>query len=537
MAKSVKREFSLETLESFSGGLNLRADQFNLAKNESPDLLNVMVDPRGGIKQRDGIDRRNETPLTTDIKGLWGYHTQNGANAIIANHGTILSYSTTGNFTTFPAGISLRTDGSRCYGITMNDVAYGVSYDKPSFKWDGTNGADLASPNWAADPSDSAVSGMPQAQYIEFWNNFCWVANVYEDSTGKKSRIRWSQANNPEKWRESDYIDIDIGERGGQITGLAPFGDRLVVFKDNGVYIITGFDSDSFQVSTVTTDVGMIALSSPAIAPNRVYFWDSETGVWSYDRDSIIYHFDSIKPAIEDGTVKFNMAPQMAFGNNLLFVSLDWTISSVDERRTLILDPTINSPVGAWVITDIDAGAMFTYRPPGSKPQVFAACVANTGSLICLDDENNRVTDRYTGTTEKHISSYFTTRWVTGRNPIVNKRWGKPRMITLATATLTLPVEVFKNYDKAQSSLDFNVSITGRTGDSLWDTAKWNNTDPASGFEAVWTGIPNDLIADIKRLPTLGTATSVSMKVFGPTTNNTWEINALAFTYVPRRMR
>ena len=71
----------------------------------------------------------------------------------------------------------------------------------------------------------------------------------------------------------------------------------------------------------------------------------------------------------------------------------------------------------------------------------------------------------------------------------------------------------------------------------MWDTAKWNNTDPASGFEAVWTGIPNDLIADIKRLPTLGTATSVSMKVFGPTTNNTWEINALAFTYVPRRMR
>ena len=57
------RQFSLEVLESFSGGLNLRSDQFNLQDNESPDLLNVTVDPRGGIRMRDGVDRRNVAPL------------------------------------------------------------------------------------------------------------------------------------------------------------------------------------------------------------------------------------------------------------------------------------------------------------------------------------------------------------------------------------------------------------------------------------------------------------------------------------------
>ena len=46
-----------------------------------------------------------------------------------------------------------------------------------------------------------------------------------------------------------------------------------------------------------------------------------------------------------------------------------------------------------------------------------------------------------------------------------------------------------------------------------------------------------DLTADVKNLPTLGTARSVSMKVNGPTTNNHWEMNALAFTYTPRRLR
>ena len=47
--------YKLTALESFSGGLNFRSDQFNLAPNESPDLLNVVVDPRGGVRMRDGV--------------------------------------------------------------------------------------------------------------------------------------------------------------------------------------------------------------------------------------------------------------------------------------------------------------------------------------------------------------------------------------------------------------------------------------------------------------------------------------------------
>ena len=42
-------------LESFSGGLNYRADQFDLEEDESPDMLNVTVDPRGGVALRGGV--------------------------------------------------------------------------------------------------------------------------------------------------------------------------------------------------------------------------------------------------------------------------------------------------------------------------------------------------------------------------------------------------------------------------------------------------------------------------------------------------
>jgi len=530
VVRSAQRQFSLETLDSFSGGLNLRSDQFNLSGDESPDLLNVTVDPRGGIKMRDGVDRRNPTALSADVQGLWGFYPDNVSNsAVMVNYDTKVAHSASGDFTDL-TGITARTAGTRVYGITMNNISYGVSYDKPSFRWNGTTAADLGT------TLDGTDGNFPQAQYVAFWNNFAFTANTYESATAYKSRVRWSQANQAEKWAADDYADIDIGESGGFITGLAPFGDRLLVFKTNGVFAITGFDSDSFQVQTITQEVGMVALSTPAVAPNGCYFWNGEDGVYLYNREQFFYLFDKLDPAIRDGRITFTAPPQLAWGNNKLYASVDWTEDGATTRRTLIFDPTLGQG-GAWVTSDIDAGPMAAFRPPSGRPKVLAGCVAATGSVIDLEDEQNRTSDRYTGSTETHITSYFVTRWVTGRNPIVKKRWGKPRMVTLAESSITMPVQVYKNYDKAEQSMSFDVNITGRTSTSVWDTAKWDDADPDSDYYAAWDAIASNLVADVKRLPTLGTARSVSMKVNGPSTNSTWEINALAYTYVARRMR
>ena len=58
---------SVERYDDFTGGLNLRADQFQLARNESPDMLNVEIDPRGGLFTRGAMREIN----TTAISGSW----------------------------------------------------------------------------------------------------------------------------------------------------------------------------------------------------------------------------------------------------------------------------------------------------------------------------------------------------------------------------------------------------------------------------------------------------------------------------------
>jgi len=513
-----KRDFRLATLESFAGGLNLRADQFDLAENESPDMMNVSVDPRGGVAMRSGIDRRNSTALSADVKGIWGFHTDDGINQLMVNYGTAVAHSASGNFTAF-TNITTRTAGSRVYGVTFNNVAYGVSYDKVSFKWDGSTDADLGT------TIDGSAGNMPKAQYIAAWNNFVWVGNI----EGEKFRLRWSNLNDAEKWSAADYVDIDKGEHGDYITGLVPHGDRLIVCKNDSTYAVFGFDSDSFQVVTLSNRVGSIALSSPVSTPYGVFMWHGHSGVYLYDGERFHWVFSKLQPAIDDGRISFTNPPQLAWANNRLYVSVDWTASGATVRRTLVYDPSLGE-AGAWTMTNIDAAPLYAYRPPNSTPIAVGGCVTNTGSVIHIDAEDTRVTDRYLGSTEVHIDSHFTTPWITTKNPIVKKRWGKARMVTLAKSSIQLDVSIYRDFDKAQPYKTFEVAVAGRDSSSVWNTAEWDNADWGTAAEAV--------ITDIKRLPTIGTAQAVSMRIDGPReTNHTWEVNALAFTYLPRRLR
>ena len=93
---SKRSGIKLEMLEDFSGGLNLRSDQFNLAPNESPEMLNVDVDPRGGIKMRLGVVKRNGTVLGSNVTGLGQFTPDGGTARVICSYGTTVAQSASG---------------------------------------------------------------------------------------------------------------------------------------------------------------------------------------------------------------------------------------------------------------------------------------------------------------------------------------------------------------------------------------------------------------------------------------------------------
>jgi len=268
--------YRYEEKSGFKGGLNLRADQFNLAENESPALLNVEVDPRGGVRRRDAVTKINATALDDEIISLMT-HYESGTNQVLAaalNGLTTQSQiyyvaDATGDFTG-PVQIS----GVNAYfdtaqpprHVTFNDNTYIVNGSmlhndsgvtgSSTMKWDGATATALV-------PDLDASDGHFQcARYTTAWAEFVWVAYTLESGTTHKNRVRFSKVNDAENWTATDYIDIDIGEDGDHITAIIPDADRLLVFKQNRVYAIYGFSRDSFEVRNITRTAGCIYSST-----------------------------------------------------------------------------------------------------------------------------------------------------------------------------------------------------------------------------------------------------------------------------------
>tara|TARA_R110001583_G_scaffold146456_1_gene298494 strand:- start:3411 stop:5000 length:1590 start_codon:yes stop_codon:yes gene_type:complete len=527
-----KQGYKTETLEDFTGGLNFRTDQFNLNPNESPDLLNVTVDPRGGIKLRNGVTALNSSALGADVEGLASFFTDGGTSQIIANHGTAVVYGTGSNFSVM-SGQTARTADTRLYGMTMNNIFYGVSGDKVSFKWTGSgSGSDRGT------DTDGTDGNFPIAQYVTFWNNFAWVGKTREPTTYHNSRVRWSNANQAEKWTATDYVDVDIGEKGDVITGLVPLADRMLIFKNNSVHAIYGFDSDSFQLMTLSRDLGSIALSTPVSTPYGVFFWHDRAGVYLYDGEKFVDVFSKIRPAIDNGRISFASPPQLAWFETRLYLSLDMLEYYADgtqatKRHVLVYDPSIL----AWSLSDIDAVALHVHTPPGGLPLLLGACEANTGRVIKLEQSNP--TDAYDASSAVRIDSYFTTPWLSGKNPVVKKRWGRPQVVLDAASSLTMAVDVYTDYDKASSRKTVDINIEGRESTSVWNTATWGNADGTQHTAplGIWAAEAANSITDVIRVQSLGNAKSVALKVNGPSESSNWEINGIMFTYKPRRLR
>ena len=441
--------FKLEMLQDFSGGLNFRSDQFNLAPTESPKMLNVDVDPRGGIKMRLGVEKRNATALTSNVTGLGQFTPDGGTARVICSYGTTVAESATSDFTSL-AGVSV-TNGERMYGQTTNSKFYGVSGTSSSFVYDGSTASNLAS------NVNGSAGNYPIAKYTCHWNNFAWVAHTVEGGTAHANRLRWSKIDDPEAWQENDYIDVNVGERGDELSALVPYADRLLIFKTNSVHALYGFSAESFQLVALSQDVGSISQSSPVSTPYGVFFWYDRQGVWVYNGEQFVWVFDKLQPAIDDGRLQFNNPPQLAWFKNRLYVSVDWsdTGSASTSRRVLIFDPTLGGG-GAWTMTDIDANVMLTFAPPNAEQDLLGGCSSNAGRVIRF--EQDLETDIY-GAAAIHIDSSYTTSWLVGKNPIVRKRWGKPRMIVSSDNTVALSATLYTDYDTASSKKSMNFGV------------------------------------------------------------------------------
>ena len=550
----------------FKGGLNLRADQFNIAENESPAMLNVEVDPRGGVRRRDAVAKVNATALDDEIVSLFT-HYEAGQNQIIASVNPSTAPSTTemywnenasGDF----AGPMDRTDGTLVFsgsqpatGVTFNGYTYIVNGSMlaaphstgAAIKWHGDNVLPGSYPGYMTPDLDGSAGHFPCARYTAVFMDHVWVAYTVELIDGtQKNRVRFSANGDAENWTASDYIDIDIGEDGDHITAIIPDADRLLVFKQNSIYAIAGFDRDSWQVRNVTRTAGCREGSQPVAATAGVFFWYAEEGVYLISYDDVAWVFERIKPAmtydVGQPALSLDTPPSLMWFDERLWVSVDYQSddnisgSSQNNRRNVFVwDPSLG-PTGSWTRHDINARSLLGYRPSGDA-HLGIGVTSNITTVASFDRisklDQNYDYDDYVGAVSE-INSFYHTGWFVGNRPTFPKRWGKTRTVILSDNNCVIFMYIYKDYDPSTALIGYYKTLTGLDSPALWDaeTSEWD--------DAEWQPEGTSDKYAFLRWPTVGTAQAISLRFQvspAPSTRGKWGITSVIGMYRTRRLR
>lgn len=543
-------------VNDFTGGLNYRADAFQLADNESPDMQNVDVDPRGGFSTRGGIvDYGTSAVGGASVGGFT-------PRRLFAWDGAYKHLMIAANDKVFWTG-----DGAISSSLATTDNPYGASFAPwavgansfvyvacgqtySGIKWNGTATTTLtASGSGAWQDSYASPTGthMPKANLVATHLDRLWVADVKEGTTVYPNRIRFSHPSIAESWRELDYIDVTGG--GSGITALVSFGDQLLIFKKKAVYALLGYDEDSFQLVPLTTEIGAVNAQCVAATEQGVFFFSWPDGLFVYNGTGFTDLFNPLRPLLRNGEIsELSMGgTYVSFCDRRVMVSIpigvspDTTIETYEEvgltydsattkyggstaattpTATFVWDQTIREG-GSW--TKYITGDGYGYGPcvdfiqsNGRRIPVMAH--VHRPRILQIDVENTHVD--IIGSTTFTFDAYYITKWQDAGSAAGKKFWRRPEMVVRQLGhDTTLNIEVFHNWNRSTVDRTFNIGLDAR--------------EIGGGYES-W--VSPDLGSDLAKGNNLGLANSVQLKISGDGMEP-WGINAISFKFNPRRVR
>lgn len=532
--------------KDFTGGLNLRSDQFQLADNESPEMLNVEVDPRGGVFTRGGMRRFN----ATNVSGTWSpqkltafYGDQN--YLVLANHSRVAAFNQMSS--TFDniqySGSDIVSDGPHgaCVAPWGNTLYIATGTDGTSthaYSWNGSVSTQIHGIDVGGDWNASAR--FPRSEHIIVHANKMFAAAVKVEGVYYPNRIYWSNEDLPEKWSKDDWFEVTGG--GPSITGMCVVNGVLVVFKQYAIYAIYGYDSSDFRIVEISTSIGCHSHDAMAQTENGVYFYATHKGLHFFDGTQIIDLFEPIRPAFDLHYIN-SSSPES--------VSVSWIGRRVWLSLPYITGGTIATTPTLNIIFDPSMRSYSVFKTADNSG-VVGGCDWRNGAgtehrLMChpiipvvLDVDCYDISYDIIGEDNSHsgFDSVYRTKWFDGGSYMQRKMFRRPDLVLRETQTVqSINVDVFHNYQEADGSeaRTFVLTQSPTASGALWDDNNWA-FEPVGedAYGSVWA--PDVLGGAIQTAKNLGMCKAVQLRFSGGQ-KKPWGINSIGYKWSPRRVK
>lgn len=236
------------------------------------------------------------------------------------------------------------------------------------------------------------------------------------DGSGDKSRVIFSAPTEPNKgqdvpdvtWDPSDFapgndirgpgggwLSFNDGKKGGVVEAMRSYGQYLVVFKRQAIWVLSGHSEDSFTVRKLASHVGAVGPDAVDELDGLLYFL-SDDGLYVTDGTAVepVPGFEKFADTLEtridemvaDGVYDTGLRPQLQAYDDRLFISLPNPTKSTDGGKywTLVYEPRTGS---IWR-TDLPVAAMTTARHE-KVPRLYFGAPATYGTQSDLIYEYN----------------------------------------------------------------------------------------------------------------------------------------------------
>jgi len=532
-------QLALQRYDDFTGGLNLRADQFQLQKNESPDLLNVEIDPRGGVFSRGGMHRLN----TTAVAGTWNPHRLysffgDSPRLMLANDTKVL-WSSSANFTVLQYSPGNDIVASNAHGASMAawgdtlHIVTGAVTAKVSYKWKSGDTYATAltanGPTWQA--YLSPVGGhMPSGEHVITHANKVFVANTFENGVLHPNRLRWSHEGLPNDFMEDDFIDFNGGGLG--IRALAVVSGQLVVFKSNGIYLLVGTSSTNFQVVELSVNLGADTNRGVAQSEDGVYFYSNPEGLFFYDGTRLVDLFEPLRPLVDEQKLSTASSEpySVSFVGRRVWLALPYDEGNTATQPTVnfVFDPSLGQG-GAYTqfATHDGFGLVNGTDWTDSSGQNYRVLLHPTLAFVVKVDLFLEEQDNINGTATS-FSSYYRTGWVDGNTYAQKKVFRRPDIVFKQVDTQrNVNVKVFHNFEEASGAerKQFDVTLDGAGVGMFWGTDLWGTGVWGTSSEGV----------EVLSGRNLGLARCVQLLLTGPS-NGGWGFDSITYKYNNRKV-
>lgn len=201
---------------------------------------------------------------------------------------------------------------------------------------------------------------------IASYAGFLFVGGTVEDGVNYPNRIRWSQWQEPWRWKNNDDGSgqagyVDLNDSYDEIKSIVPLGDYLVIYKKKSISLL------SYVGGTYVFNQRQIVSGIGLVSPGAIADID---GVHVFVGEDNIYSYDLVSPKAIGSNIKDEFFRQ---ANRRLLETCsaslfnkgthEATFSFASSESTQYNDKAIsyNVKTGAWSIRNVPAQAMACY--------------------------------------------------------------------------------------------------------------------------------------------------------------------------------